>query len=229
MWAPAHKVHVKYHPALSHSLPPIHALEPVQEKEELDFYILSLQDHTAAMWLGLSEVKARCGQTLPSPTDLFPSMTNNRPACTSREQTSPEWQFLGRNLVYLSVPHLITLDGTYRNRFSSKWHAKALMKSGLLSDVNHLPFASSKVLSMLEKQDSRSASAQKCTAKPGLAIHCSKMRSSVHGFQPVLLHFVLTNRLPKLLDVLPCVFLSILWRNFHRHWSWNMCIGMDIY
>lgn len=104
------------------------------------------------MWLGLSEDKAGCSQTLPSPTDLFSSTTNIRPACTSREQTSPEWQFLGRDLVYLSVPHLIALGGTYQNRFSSKWHAKALMKSGLLSDVNHLPFASSKVLPMLERK-----------------------------------------------------------------------------
>lgn len=215
-------MHMKYHPALSHSLPPIHVFEPNQEKEALYFYVLSLQDYTAATWLGLSEVKARCSQTLPGPTDLFPSMTNTRPACTSREQTSPEWQFLGRNLVYLSVPHLITLDGTYQNRFSSKWHAKALMKSCLLSDVNHLPFASSKVLSVLENQDPRSTSAQKHAAKPGLAIHCSKMRSSVHGLQPVLLHFVLNKRLTKLLDVLPCVFLSILCRIFHGHWSWNM-------
>ena len=229
MWALAYKVHVKYHPALSHSLPPIYALESVQEKEELNFYILNLQDYTAAVWLGLSEVKARCSQTLPSPTDLFPLMTNIRPACTSREQTSPERQFLGRDLVYLSVPHLITLDGTYRNRFSSKWHAKALMKSGLLSDVNHLSIASSKVLSMLEKQDPRSTSAQKHTAKPGLAILCSKKRSSVHGLQPVLLHFVLNNRLTTLLDVLPHIFLSVLWGIFHGHWSWNICIGMDIY
>lgn len=181
------------------------------------------------MWLGLSEIKARCSQTLPSPTDLFPLMTNIRPACTSREQTSPEWQFLGRDLVYLSVPHLMTLDGTYRNRFSSKWHAKALMKSGLLSDVNHLPFASSKVLSMLEKQDPRSTSAQKRTAKRGVAIRCSKKRSWVHGLQPVLLHFVLNNRLTKLLDVLPRVFLSVLWGIFHGHWSWNICIGVGTY
>jgi len=220
---------VKYYPTLSHSLPPIHAVEPVQEKEELDFYILSLQDYTAAMWLGLSEVEARCRQTLPSPTDLFPSMATIRFACTSREQTSPEWQVLGRNLVYLSVPHLITLEGTYQNRFSSKWHAKALMKSGLLSDVNHLPFASSKVLSVPEKQDRRSTSAQKHTSKPGLAILCSRKRSSAHGLQPVLLHFVINNRLTKLLDVLPHVFLSVLWGIFHGLRNWNVCIGMGIY
>lgn len=69
------------------------------------------------------------------------------------------------------------------------------MKSGLLSDVNHLPFASSKVLPMLENQDPRSSLAQKHTAKPGLAICCSKMGSLVHGLQPVLLHFVLNNSL----------------------------------
>lgn len=210
MLAPAYKERMKCHSTLCHSLPPIHAFEPVQEKEELNFYKLSLQDYTAAMWLGLLDVKARWSQTSPSPTDLFPLMTNIRPAYTSREQTSPEWQFLGRDLVYLSVPHLITLDGTYQNRFSSKWHAKALIKSSLLSDVNHIPFASSKVLSMLEKQDPRNTLAQKCTAKPGLAIHCSKKTSSVHSLQLVLLHFVLNNRLTKLLDVLPPCFIGNL-------------------
>lgn len=144
-----HQVHVKYHIALGHILLPVHALEFVQEKEELDFYILSLQNYTAAMWLGISEAKARCSQALPSPTDLFPLTTNIRPLCMNREQTSSQWQFLGRDLVYLPVPHLITLGGTYQNRFSSKWHTKALMKSGLLSYVNHLLFASSKVLSVL--------------------------------------------------------------------------------
>lgn len=181
------------------------------------------------MWLGLLDIKARWSQTSPSPTDLFPLMTNIRPAYTIREQTSPEWQFLGRDLVYLSVPHLITLDGTYRNRFSSKWHAKALIKSSLLSDVNHVPFAGSKVLSMLEKQDPRNTSAQKCTVKPGLAIDCSKNRLSVHSLHLVLLHFVLNNRLTKLLDVLPHVFLPVLEGTFHGHWSCKICIGMGIY
>lgn len=60
------------HSFRSSFLLPVHALEFVQEKEELNFYILSLQNYTAAMWLGISEAKARCSQALPSPTDLFP-------------------------------------------------------------------------------------------------------------------------------------------------------------
>lgn len=93
-WALRHQVHTKYHAALGHILLPVCALEPVQEKEERDFYIPGLLSYTAAMRLGLSAAKARCSQALPSPTDLFPSMTNIRPVCTSREQTSPQWQFL---------------------------------------------------------------------------------------------------------------------------------------
>lgn len=79
-------------------------------------------------------------------------------------------------------------------------------------------------LSVLEKQDPRSASVQKHAAKPGLAMHCSKMRSSEQGFQ-VVLHFVLNNAFIKLVDVLPHAFLSVLC----GHWSWSMQIGMGIY
>lgn len=179
-------MHTKYHAALGHILLPVCALEPVQEKEERDFYIPGLLSYTAAMRLGLSAAKTRCSQALPSPTDLFPSMTNIRPVCTSREQTSPQRQLLGRDVVYLSVPCLITLGGTYQNRFSSKWHTKALMKSGLLSDVNHPPFASSKTGEARPKEHL----ALRHTGKSGLAKHRHKKKSSEHRLLPVLLHFV---------------------------------------
>lgn len=49
-------VNTKYY---SHCLPPIHVLNAAQEKEELYFNILSLQDYTAAMCPGLSKGAAR--------------------------------------------------------------------------------------------------------------------------------------------------------------------------
>lgn len=56
MWALAREVTTKYY---SHHLPPIHVLKAAQQKEELYFNILSLQDYTAAMCPGLSKHAAR--------------------------------------------------------------------------------------------------------------------------------------------------------------------------
>lgn len=89
---------------------------------------------------------------LPQPSDLFPSVTNTRRVCTGPEQASAQWQFFGRDLVYFSMLHLIAVDGTYQNRFSNKWHAKVMTKRGLMSDVNHVLFASSNAMSFQEEQ-----------------------------------------------------------------------------
>lgn len=57
-------------------------------------------------------------------------------------------------------------------------------------------------------------------AKPGLEICCSREN---HNLQPSTSSstLLLNYRLTKLLQLLPSVFLSVLWEMFQGHWSWN--------
>lgn len=155
-----------------HHFPPIHVLKPVQEKEELYFNILSLQDYTATMCPGLSKGAAR-----PSLVPLTFShwwLTSGLPVRAETKLVQSGSSLAGT---------LFTFSGRFNN---SGWHLLEYIFQQVacqsLDEIRPSVWCQSPTLCQFKSViQAGKASPKDCfspehAAKPGLAICCSKKK-----------------------------------------------------